>query len=302
MTGIERLRAGLGSSGAGVPFADLLQMTIGDIGLGHVTVSSPVPSWVVGGPGGSLTGAFAALADAAGGLSVLSMLPPERMAITAQLRLDFVEPLPGSVELLSCRANARHVDTDVGLAQGEISNADGSTVALMTLWARVVSSSTSQRLQPTNGSHVGAHKAPAKNHDGVPTSPAPPDRLRRLLTLPLLAALHVSWLEASDGRARFRLPQAPQLANSVGSMHGGAIALLADLSAALALSTQSGADYPEERRLWQQVDYLRPAPLTEATEFRAAVVTRTSRMASVEGEVVSADGTTVARIHQTSLM
>lgn len=302
MTGIERLRAGLGSSGVGVPFADLLQMTPRDIGLGRVTVSSPVPSWLLGGPGGSLTGVFAALADSAGALSVLSMLPPERMAVTAQLRLDFVEPAPGSVELLSCRACARHVDADVGLAQGEISKADGSTAALMTLWARVVSSSTSRSLQPTNGRHVGAHKALAKSHGAAPMSPAPSDRARRLLTLPLLTALHVTCLEVSDGRARFRLPQAPQLANSVGSMHGGAIALLADLSTALALSTQSGADYPEERRLWQQVDYLRPAPMTEATEFRAAVVARTSRMASVEGEVVSADGTTVARIHQTSLL
>jgi uncharacterized protein (TIGR00369 family) len=114
--------------------------------------------------------------------------------------------------------------------------------------------------------------------------------------------LDIACLEATEGRARLRVPPADELANSVGSMHGGAIALLGDFTGAVALSTLRGPHSADARRLWTQIDYLRPIRMTGTTEFAADLSWRSRRVAMVEGEVTAPGATTAARIRQASLI
>jgi uncharacterized protein (TIGR00369 family) len=193
----------------------------------------------------------------------------------------------------------------VGLAHGEINGADGTRTALVSLWAaitRLASSADDREPSRSDRGQAADEERPSGPNVGWErTTGRIADEARHLLDLPLCANLRLTCPEATSGRARLLLPPDSRLANSGGSMHGGAIALLADLSTALALSSLLGPHAATPMRLWEQVDYVRPVSLTGHTEFWATVTTRSARSATVEGEVI-ADGQVAARIRQTSLL
>jgi uncharacterized protein (TIGR00369 family) len=265
-----------------------------------VTVAAHFPTWLVDGISASLLGPLAAIADSAGGFAVFSTLPPGRLAVTAQLRLDVINPQLQSRSEWSCRAWTRHVTDDVGLAHGEINSAAGTRTALISLWAAITRPATFDNSEPSRSADA---ELPSGHDVGLELRPGLiADEARRLLDLPLCGNLRITCPEATGGRARLLLPPDPRLANSLGSMHGGAIALLADLSTAVALSSMPGPRAVEPMRIWEQVDYMRPVSLTGHTEFWATVTTRSARSATVEGEVIRSDGQVAARIRQASLI
>jgi uncharacterized protein (TIGR00369 family) len=296
LTGLERLRAGLASSGDRVPFADLLHTRVVDSEPGSVTVLADFPDWIGDLVATSLPGPLATIADGAGGFSVLTRLPAGRMSVTSQLRVDFVGPIQPTSGPWSSRATCAYVTDDVGLSHGDIRNGTGDVVGRSTLWAAVVDSPAPTRAPPRGV--VVAH-----DEQGLSPPEAIPAAARRLLDLPVAARLGIACLAAGEGRSRLRVPPQVDLANSVASMHGGAVALLGDFTCAVALATlevtaASGAMAP----LWMQVDYLRPVLMTGGSEFAAGVSWRSRRMALVDGDVIGPGGAACARFKQAWLV
>jgi uncharacterized protein (TIGR00369 family) len=209
--------------------------------------------------------------------------------------VDFVGTISSTPGPWSCTAVCDHVTSEVGLSRGEIRNGSGEIVALSTLWAAVIDtpppvpSSTRHPFGP-------AHSAPDSLDSGRVAKSA-----GRLLDLSICQELGIACLEASDGRTRLGLPPTEDLGNSVGSMHGGAIALLGDFTSAVALASLGHA-HAIARRLWMQIDYLRPVRMTGTSEFTAEVSWRSKRVAMVDGAVTGPGPTTAARIRQASLL
>jgi acyl-coenzyme A thioesterase PaaI-like protein len=85
-------------------------------------------------------------------------------------------------------------------------------------------------------------------------------------------------------------------------MHGGAIALLGDFTGAVAVASLDHPHAIAPRRLWTQIDYLRPVRMTGTSEFTAEVSWRSKRVAIVDGAVTGPGSTTAARIRQASLL
>jgi uncharacterized protein (TIGR00369 family) len=293
LTGLERLRAGLASSGDRVPFADLLHTRVVDPEPGSVTVLADFPDWIEDLVAVSRPGPLATIADGAGGFSVLTRLPAGRMSVSSQLRVDFVGAIRPTSGPWSCTATCGYLTDQVGLSHGEIRNGAGDVVGRSTLWSAVVDSSTVTSTLATSTSTLATvdERGPSASPKAV-TAATPP-----LLDLPITARLGIACIEAAEGRGHLRVPPQADLANSVGSMHGGAVALLGDFTCAVALAT-SGVVAP----LWIQIDYLRPVLMTGSSEFAAGVSRRSRRTALVDGEVIGPGGATCARIRQAWLV
>jgi uncharacterized protein (TIGR00369 family) len=291
LSGLERLRAGLASSGDRVPFSDLIKMRVEDAQPGQVTVVAEFPGWVDDLVAASLAGPVASIADLAGGFSVLTTLPAGRVTVTSQLRVDFVGAIEASPGVWSCHAACVYLSDEVGLSHGEVRNASGELVGRSTLWAAVIDSPP---VRPAPSPLPTIERRP---HGLVCPSAQP------LLGRPVVTELGVVCLEAESGRCRLQVPPREELANSVGSMHGGATALLGDFAGAVALASLDPSGLPSARRLWLQVDYLRPVIMSEgACQVTAAVSWRSRRLALVDGEVIGGAGATSARIRLASLL
>src|SRR5258706_443314 len=81
-------------------------------------------------PAGSLLpGAFAVVADACCGSAVVTALPAGAAALTAQLRVEFIRPVPPGHAWIEGRAGTDAADADGGLARGEIVDEAGQLLA-----------------------------------------------------------------------------------------------------------------------------------------------------------------------------
>lgn len=113
-------------------------------------------------------------------------------------------------------------------------------------------------------------------------------------TSPLVHHLGIEMDELGDGTAVLRLPFRPEIVTIGQTVHGGAIATLADT--AVMAACWSGAPAPESLRgstVDLTVHYLAPANQTDLTAT-ARVLRRGRRLSHAEVSVTAADGTPVA--------
>jgi uncharacterized protein (TIGR00369 family) len=291
LSGLERLQAGLASSGDRVPFSDLIKMRVENAQPSEVTAAADFPAWATDLLSASLPGPIASLADLTGGFSVLTTLPAGRVTVTTQLRVDFVGAIASGPGQWSCHATCVHATGEVGLSHGEVRNPTGDLIGRSTVWAMVIDA-------PSPG-------VPTRPRPGAKPGPAGAvcGSAGSLLERAVVAELGAACLEAEGGRSRLYVPPREDLANSVGSMHGGAIALLGDFAGAVALASLDVSGLPWARRLWMQVEYLRPVIMGDGgCEVTAFVSWRSKRLALVDGEVTGPGGATSARIRQAALI
>ena len=114
------LRRGLGQAGTPIPAYRTLGVEVRRAAAGTAVVRMPVSPHLAAPSGGLLPGAFAVLADACCGRAVATALSAGGAALTAQLRVEFIRPLPPGQVWIEGRAEADAVDDDGGLARGEI--------------------------------------------------------------------------------------------------------------------------------------------------------------------------------------
>jgi uncharacterized protein (TIGR00369 family) len=274
LDGLERLRRGLSTVGTSVPFADLCHMSLVDAGRGWVTRSTHLPPWLARLADSAMPGPQSILADNALGNAMLTVLPAGRISVTTELRLDLVGATNIGDPVLVCEARVVEVTDDVGLSNGVLRDGSGTTVAVATMWSAIID----RPVAP-----VGAQV------------PAPPVHAARAATT-IAEMFDIEESDAEPLSVVLRVPPRAELANSLGFVHGGAVSVLADYACATLLGrTVSG---PVLRRLHHQIHYVRPTTMTGAVEYRARLLERSRRFATLECLVVDGQGATTARVSQ----
>lgn len=108
--------------------------------------------------------------------------------------------------------------------------------------------------------------------------------------------------EVELGRVTFAMPPRPDMANPMGTMHGGILATLLDtvMGCAVQSSLDGGVGYTT---LDLDVRYVRAAPLTgDPIRAYGNVVHVGGRTATAEGRIVDADGHLVAHATTTCML
>lgn len=281
LTGLERLQRGLGSRGQTVPFLEAAPMPVVEVGVGHATCELPPTPWFDGLTSPAASGPLAALADRTLGTAVLTVLPAGLISVSIGLHLDVVTDSDLDVRPLTCAGHGARVGDRRGFARGDLLDRTGSVIARATLHTMVVPASTpSDPDRPTGPGPIGQAAVPA-----IPAD------------VPLAADLGIR-AEVDDGRARLQVPPDERLANSLGMVHGGAIAVVLDLAGTLAIG--SGSD-PEitTSPLEFGVRYLRPTPLTGPVVCCAEVTYQSRALVVVDHRILDPDGRVTATAQST---
>ena len=160
------LRRGLGRDGIPIPVYQTLGVEVREATAGSAVVRVPRSPHLAAPDGGLLPGAFAVLADACCGCAIAAALPAGGAALTAQLRVEFIRPLPAGQAWIEGRAEADAVDDDSGLARAEIVDEADQLLGVASL--RVI-----------KASHQGFRQAaPPPRPQPLPPQPRLPPRPR----------------------------------------------------------------------------------------------------------------------------
>lgn len=276
------LRRGLGRDGIPIPAYQTLGVDVREATAGSAVVRLPRSPHLVAPDGGLLPGAFAILADACCGCAVAAALPAGGAALTAQLRVEFIRPLPAGHTWIEGRAEADAVDDSSGLARAEIIDEADQLLGVASL--RVI-----------KASHQGFRQtAPAPAPTPVP-APTPASPAAQAPT-PVARLLGVVSRQADSGRSAWTFRPPPGVANSFGMVHGGVLGLLAH---EVASDAQRSLIAPGEELIPLDlvVNFYRGVPATDRLAASTAQVThRGRRFVVAEGEVAGPDGRPALRL------
>jgi len=303
--GIDRMRDMLAKKIPLPPISRLTGLEIAEVGVGSATFNLPVSPWLLPATGSVLGGVFALGADAALGSAIISALPPGYALTTSELSLSFLRPASvGSTLIASARTV--HVAHSVGLSevfitdpQGRLLGHGSSRCVLLPISDKQPSlpgypepedATPDPYLRPVVGeiapqSFWGENKGrDSFEHFWSGKQAWPP--------LAHLTGLHP--VEAGDGDATCVLPASPWLANYVGIVYGGAIAMLADFSLSCAIWTTLDAGQALGT-LDLKVYFLRPVfPDGRDLIARGTVVQRGRTLAFAMTRIENSDGKVVA--------
>ena len=283
---IEALRRGAGRDGIPVPAYQTLGIDVRSVEAGAAVVRVPVSPYLTAPDGGLLPGTFAVLADACCGAAIVSAMAGGGATLTAQLRVEFIRPLPAGRTWIEGRAEADAVDEETGLARAEIVDEADQLLGVASM--RIMRTSM-QKVPP--GTVVPA--APVRF--GVPENPAG-NAAERQARRPVdgLAGVASRFADSGQSAWRFRPPLAA--ANSYGMAHGGVLGLIAHEVASDAIRSAAG---PGEELLPLDLvlNFYRGIPVSAGHAAATARVThRGRRFVVAEGEVTGPDGRRALRL------
>jgi uncharacterized protein (TIGR00369 family) len=268
-------REGLGISGLPIPIIATTGCEVLDADPEGVLVRLPVAQALLGQDGRLLPGALAIVADVACGWAAHAAQQHAGFASTAQLRLEFVRPLPALGAAVVVRATCDSATADAGLARGEIVDDNDDLLAVCSV-----------RTIP-----LAAHRGAAGAADAV-ASVRPID----LATVELADVIGLAASRSADGEATLELRPGLAVANSAGAVHGGALALIGYLAASEAQQSVLGDD-EQLQALDLVINYYRAVPADGSRlTCTAAVAHRGRRFLVAEGHLVTADGRVAARV------
>ncbi|MGD0242509.1 MAG: PaaI family thioesterase [Streptosporangiaceae bacterium] len=287
------LRRGLGQAGTPIPAYRTLGVEVRRAVGGSAVVRMPVSSHLAASAGGLLPGAFAVLADACCGCAVATVLPAGGAALTAQLRVEFIRPLPPGQAWIDGRAEADAVEDDSGLARGEIVDQADQLLGVASL--RIIKAShpgfgppapapqpQPSQPQPSQPQPSRARSAPCPAQPQADTPPGP--------------LLGVVSRQADSGQSAWMFRPPPGAANSFGMVHGGVLGLLAHEVASDAQRSLIGPG-EELIPLDLVVNFYRGVPASGRLAAATARVThRGRRFVVAEGEVAGPGGRPALRL------
>ena len=269
---LEGLRRGLGREGIPIPAYQTLGIDMRSAAAGCAVVRLPVSEHLTT-PGGLLPGAFAVLADACCGSALAAALPVGGAALTAQMRVEFIHPLPPGYAWIEGRAEADAVDDDSGLARAEIVDEADRLLGV-----------ASMRIM----------KAPHKERRRAAAVQVPPARQPARTQIARLLGVESRLADSGQSTWMFRPPAGA--ANSYGMVHGGVLGLLAHEVASDALRSVVAPD-AELIPLDLVLNYYRGVPTVDGLAVATArVAHRGRRFVVAEGEVTGPDGRTALRL------
>ena len=299
MAGLDELaglRRGLGRNGLPIPAYRTLGAGFRSATAGAAVFRLPVSAPLTGPGRDLLPGAFAVVADACCGSAVASVMPAGQAALTAQLRVEFIRPVPPGQPWIEGRAEADAVDGDGGLGRGEIVDQADQLLGVASLRLMSASHPRSQaataRAVAAQDTAVRAAAMPATSQLPVPETVAAP-RGRPAGSAEFLGV--VSQL-AVAGRAAWTLRPSAGTANSFGMVHGGVLGLLAHQVASDAQQSLIG---PGEQLIPLDlvVNFYRGVPAAGRLITAAAQVAhRGRRFVVAEGTVTGPDGKPALRL------
>jgi len=253
---------------------------------GTAVVRVPASPYLTALDGGLLPGTFAVLADACCGAAIVSAMAGGGATLTAQLRVEFIRPLPAGHAWIEGRAEADAVDEETGLARAEIVD---ETDQLLGVASMRIMRTSMQKVPP--GTVVPA--APVRF--GAPENPAGnPAERRAGRPVDGLAGVASRFADSGQSAWRFRPPLAA--ANSYGMTHGGVLGLIAHEVASDAIRSAAG---PGEELLPLDLvlNFYRGIPVSAGHAAATARVThRGRRFVVAEGGVTRPDGRRALRL------
>jgi uncharacterized protein (TIGR00369 family) len=277
------LRRGLGRDGQPIPAYQALGLAFRTAAAGAAVVRMPMSPHLTPPGGGLLPGAFAVVADACCGSAVATALSAGGAALTAQLRVEFIRPVPPGAVWIEGRAEADAVDEHGGLARGEIVDEADRLLGVASL--RLMKASQRSFPGPAAGGNGGLLAAAPS---AAPAAASAGDLASRFLG--------VVSREAGSGRSVWTLRPSAATANSYGMVHGGVLGLLAHQVATDAQRSLTG---PDEQLvpLDLVVNFYRGVPASGGLLAATAQVThRGRRFVVAEGEVTGPDGKPALRL------
>jgi uncharacterized protein (TIGR00369 family) len=253
----------------------------------------PVSPHLTASGGDLLPGAFAVLADACCGCAVATALPAGGAALTAQLRVEFICPLPAGQVWIEGRAEADAVDDDGGLARGEIVDEADQLLGVASL--RIIKASHPGFRAPAPATQPEPSHAPPPPGPTYP-GPAQLGPVQPQAHTPPGPLLGVVSRQADSGQSTWMFRPPPGAANSFGMVHGGVLGLLAHEVASDAQRSLIGPG-EELIPLDLVVNFYRGVPASGRLAAATARVThRGRRFVVAEGEVVGPDGRPALRL------
>jgi uncharacterized protein (TIGR00369 family) len=286
-TDLAGLRHGLGQAGTPIPAYRTLGVEVRRAVGGSAVVRVPVSPHLTASGGGLLPGTFAVLADACCGCAVATALPAGGAALTAQLRVEFIRPLPAGLAWIEGRAEADAVDDDGGLARGEIVDEADQLLGVASL--RIIKASHPGFRAPAPATQPEPSHAPSPSGPACP-GPAQPGPVRLQAHTPPGPLLGVVSRQADSGQSAWMFRPPPGAANSFGMVHGGVLGLLAHEVASDAQRSLIGPG-EELIPLDLVVNFYRGVPASGRLAAATARVThRGRRFVVAEGEVAGPDG------------
>lgn len=317
LPGLEQLRSYFKGLGVPPPIAYLTGMLITEVEPGSVTFTMPASEWLVSPPGYIQLGVLAMMADGSLGCSIQTSLPPATPYTTSDLSMSFLRPVVADGSLLTARGRLIHSGRSLALSDVEIHDEGGRMMAHGTSRCFVLDQLSPipdpSEVQPAD---LLAYDTPDPYQRPVAGSPVPQEAWDRLTGLEVMKALasgeldappisHLTGLrptEVSEGAATFVLPTTPWLTSPLGTVQGGATALLADTVLATAVQTTipSRTAYVP---LDLKVNYLRPV-FADGRDLvgTGRVVHRGRTLAVANAEILNADGKKVAVAAGTALI
>lgn len=214
---------------------------------GRVEVTMRTGPWMVGPDGRPSLGGLGVLIDDTVGYAVVLDRPAGHWATSQEIHVETVGTPPTDGSLLTGHATVTSRDTGSGLASGEIIDARGNLVAVITQRLRFIPGTPGD---PAPGSDRSTDR-PTEDGD----------------VLAQLGAV----TEDTPAGARLTVPLAASARNPMGTLHGGILLCGSELSGLRALS-----DDEREALVTSSVkiNYLRPGPVSGDIVFEAQRIHR----------------------------
>jgi uncharacterized protein (TIGR00369 family) len=317
LPGLEQLRSFFKGLGLPPPLAHLTGMFITDVQPGAVTFTMPTTEWLLSPPGYIQLGVLAMLADGSLGCSIQASLPPATPYTTSDLSLNFLRPVVADGSALVARGRLIHSGRSLALSDVAIEDSNGRLMAHGTSRCFVLDqidpAPDPTGIEPVE---IPVYDTPDPYLRPVAGSPVPQEAWDRMTGLEVMRSLasgelpappisHLTGLrptEVSEGSATFVLPTSPWLTSPLGTVQGGATALLADTVLGTAVQTTLPA-----RTVYSPLDlkvnFLRPVFADGRDLVATATVAHKGRtLAVANAEIFNADGKKVAVAAGTSMI
>lgn len=319
LPGLQQLQA-LIEHGPRPPISRLTGMLLTDVGPGEASFSMPASRWLLSPQGVISCGTLAMLADGPLGCAVHSALPAATAYATSELSLRLLRPARAGATLVA-RGRLVHAGRSLALSTVQIVDdagrliADGSSLCPLRAMRGVLATGAPgvpdamqlgepepEQEQEPAGERLDPWERPVR---GEVLEPAVWERMSGLDilrghvdgTLPAPPIHHLTGLrpvQAASGEASFALPCHEWLCSPLGTVEGGAIAMLADgaLVSAIQTTAPTGAAVAA---IDLKVNFLRPVRPDGRELHARGLVRHAGRTICVaEAQVVDADGKMVA--------
>lgn len=283
-------RKGRLESATGAPFYATARMSLTYLEPGIVAVELRPGIDVTDDEGTLLPGVAAAVADAALGAAVYSLLPPTQVSQTVELRLDAVPAVAARADRLVGRGVAVHLGSSTGFARGEIADGEGNLRATANCRCVIRDAAPNEHAAlQVAGSAPRWLLEPAWHELRVEPEATAAADLDAFLGSTLARRLGVKVAGVSEASVVVRIPASTALTNMFGTIHGGAVSLFAEVAIAVALHAllPRGSSFAV---LDFAINFLRPVPADGVVAGEAEIVHGGRRFSVVRAQLRNPDG------------